>query len=205
MTRKDDMNENQSTRQVVIAGDAEELVDAARAEFTQAGCQVVEADVDSLPEQIDVLVALYSPAESTAQIGATARRMSELIERAAPALERSGAGRIVLASGRDYLGWPGRTAAAADLAAIVGLTRSLALELGQRGITVNAVCPPAELGAVEATEDPWEAPPPPLTGSVTPEDVAFAIAFLADPLSGYLTGQIIHTSGGLSVLSSLTS
>jgi NAD(P)-dependent dehydrogenase (short-subunit alcohol dehydrogenase family) len=115
-----------------------------------------------------------------------------------------GEGRIALLSGRDFLGWPGRTERAADLAGLVGLGRSLALELGPQGVNVNIACPPEELGPVVATEDPWEAPPPPLTGPVGVEDIAYTVAFMTHPESGHFTGQVLHVSGGLSVLSSLT-
>ena len=135
--------------------------------------------------------------------GRSAVRALELIRALEPVLQTDG-GRVVLLSGRDYLGWPGRAAAAADLAGTVALGRSLALELGPRGITVNVVCPPADLGLLEATEDPWEAPPPPLTGPVGPDDIAYAVGFLSHPDSGYITGQVVHVSGGLSVLSSLS-
>jgi hypothetical protein len=124
--------------------------------------------------------------------------------RAASGALCQGGGRVALLAGRDYLGWPGRTERAMDLAGLIGLGRSLALDLGPQGANVNVVCPPGELGEVAATEDPWEAPPPPLTGPVGVDDVAYAVTFVTDRQSGHFTGQVLHVSGGLSVLSSLT-
>jgi hypothetical protein len=148
--------------------------------------------------QVRVLVIGYATAEGRA------RRALSLIRSLIASGGAAAQGRVVLVAGRDYLGWPGRAESAIELAGAVGLGRSLALELGTQGITVNIVCPPAELGAVTATEDPWAAPPPPLTGPVDDTDVAYAVAFLSDPASGYITGQVIHVSGGLNVLSSLS-
>ncbi|WP_157978575.1 SDR family oxidoreductase [Nocardia aurea] len=124
------------------------------------------------------------------------------IRRHQDGLAATGRGRVVLVGNRDWLGWPGRAEEAAATAALVGLTRSLALELGPQGTTVNLICPPGP--STYTADNPWAEPPPPLTGPVDDGDVAFAIAFAADERSGYFTGQVLHVSGGLSVLSSLT-
>lgn len=195
----------------VVVGDHETL-EAICSELAARGDEVVRlAGRDELAQrstlesmaatnqEIASLVIGYALDPSTS----SARQALSIIRASEPLLT-TGAGRVVLLSGRDYLGWPGRAEAAVDLAGTVSLGRSLALELGQRGVTVNVVCPPAELGAVQVTEDPWAAPPPPLTGPIEAEDVAFAVGFLSHPASGYLTGQVIHVSGGLSVLSSLS-
>lgn len=164
------------------------------------GQRAESAEVDRLvaaPGQVRVLVVGHATGESTA------RRALSLV-RSVTASDDSTQTRIVLISGRDYLGWPGRAESAIELAGVTGLGRSLALELGHKGITVNVVCPPAEFGPVDATPDPWAAPPPPLTGPIDETDVAYAVSFLTDAASGYITGQVIHVSGGLNVLSSLS-
>lgn len=200
-----------STYQVsLVVGDHETLNTVAD-ELRARGDEVVRvAHVDERAErsavdtlvadaaQVGVLVIGYATAEGAA------RRALSLIRSLIASGGATAQARVVLVAGRDYLGWPGRAESAIELAGVVGLGRSLALELGTQGTTVNIVCPPAELGAVTATEDPWAAPPPPLTGPIDDTDVAYAVAFLSDSASGYITGQVIHVSGGLSVLSSLS-
>jgi len=173
--------------------------------------RVVESDWDEqqqavsdvLADDENTIAALILGFEPNGRAGNIAARALSIVRQAEGSLAPD-EGRIVLVSGRDYLGWPGRTEASVELAGLVAMGRSLALELGQRGITVNTVCPPSEFGQVEATADQWAAPPPPITGPVEVEDVAFAVEFLSHPESGYITGQVLHVSGGLSVLSSLT-
>jgi len=81
------------------------------------------------------------------------------------------------------------------------MTRSLAREIGSRGITVNAVAPgfiatdmTAELG-----EDAQKALASqiPLGRLGAPEDIAAAVVFLAGDAAGYITGQVLHVNGGM--------
>ena len=161
---------------------------AVEAEFVSRGFLIDS----SAPAQVLVFVDATDAQAILAEIRA---RQDEL------AASRNG--RIVLVGSRDWLGWPGRVEEATAQAALVGLTRSLALELGKYGITVNLVCPPGPRSA-EGSDDPWSEAPPQLTGEVDATDIAYAVGFAADENSGYFTGQILHVSGGLSVLSSLT-
>ncbi len=90
---------------------------------------------------------------------------------------------------------------AAAKAGVAGMTRALARELGSRGITVNCVAP----GFIET--DMTAALPPeqqkallgqiPLGHLGKPADIAHAVAFLASPQAGYVTGQEIHVNGGM--------
>jgi NAD(P)-dependent dehydrogenase (short-subunit alcohol dehydrogenase family) len=94
-------------------------------------------------------------------------------------------------------------ASAAAKASVEAMVKALAHELGPRGITVNAVAPgfirkeagahramaPERLKAVEAEI--------PLGRIGEPDDVAAAIGFLLSPDAGYITGQVLHVSGGL--------
>jgi len=86
-------------------------------------------------------------------------------------------------------------------AGLIGLTKSLAREVGSRGITVNAVAPgfidtdmtstlgdDVRSGALDLI---------PLGRMGIPEEVAAAIVFLASPQAAYITGHVLHVDGGL--------
>ena len=90
---------------------------------------------------------------------------------------------------------------AAAKAGVAGLTRALARELGSRQITVNCVAP--GFIATDMTEVLPEAQKAALLQQIpagrlgTPEEVAHAVAFLASPLAGYVTGTELHVNGGM--------
>ncbi len=111
-------------------------------------------------------------------------------------------GRIInIASVVGLSGNSGQTNYAAAKAGIFGFTKSLALELGSRGITVNAVAP----GFVDtdmtrhfnAAERERILSQIPLNRFGSPEDVAAVVAFLASPQSGYITGETVNVNGGM--------
>ena len=98
-------------------------------------------------------------------------------------------------------GNPGQANYAAAKAGLAGMTRALARELGSRGITVNCVAP----GFIETdmTAALPEEQQKALLGQIPlghlgkPADIAHAVAFLASPQAGYVTGQEIHVNGGM--------
>jgi len=98
-------------------------------------------------------------------------------------------------------GNPGQVNYAAAKAALVGFTKSLAQEVGSRNITVNCVAPGfIDTDMTKALGDAQRAgllARIPLGRLGTPEDVAAAVAFLASPAAGYITGATLHVNGGM--------
>lgn len=108
---------------------------------------------------------------------------------------------ILISSSAAFTGSPGQTNYAAAKAGLIGLARSLAWELGPRGITVNVVSP--GLIDTEMTRDLSKArrdqflSRTPLGRPGRVEEVAAAVRFLASAEAGYLTGAVLPVSGGL--------
>ena len=89
----------------------------------------------------------------------------------------------------------------ASKAGLIGMTKSLAKEMGARGITVNAVAPgyiSTDMTAAlpDAAKEAMLATVP-VGRAGTPEDVAAAVAFLASEEAGYITGQVLSVDGGM--------
>ena len=111
-------------------------------------------------------------------------------------------GRIVnITSVVGASGNPGQANYAAAKAGVAGMTRALARELGSRNVTVNCIAP--GFIATDMTAELPEAQKAALLAQIplgrlgTPEEVAHAVAFLASPLAGYITGAEIHVNGGM--------
>jgi NAD(P)-dependent dehydrogenase (short-subunit alcohol dehydrogenase family) len=129
-----------------------------------------------------------------------------LVQAFAPGMRAARFGRIVNISSRAALGKVQRTVYSAAKAGLIGMTRTLCLELAADGITVNAVAP----GPV-ATELFDRGHPPgslkrqrviesiPVKRVGMPQDIAHAVLFLLSPESGYITGQTLFVCGGTSV------
>lgn len=117
---------------------------------------------------------------------------------------RQRSGRIInLTSVVAQTGNPGQTAYSTAKAGVIGFTKTLAKELASRSITVNAIAP----GFIE-TDMTRSLPEQVKTGYLnlipagrwgTAEEVAEVVAFLACPLAGYITGQVINVNGGMYV------
>ena len=135
-------------------------------------------------------------------------RGSFLMSRAAvPHLRAAGHGRIVNLSSTGALGEIGLAAYSAAKAGLLGLTKTLAIELGRYGTTVNAVAPgfvasAMTAGVAERVGASFEEMQRSISATIpvgrvgTPEDIAHAVAFFVDGRSDYVNGQVLYVAGG---------
>jgi 3-oxoacyl-[acyl-carrier protein] reductase len=150
----------------------------------------------------DGLAVKYSTESWEATVGTNLTGAFFCARRALPAMLKARWGRIVnVASAAALRGNAGQAAYSASKAGLVGMTKSLAREVGGRGITVNAICPGfvhtrmTEPQSEEIRQRYVDMTPAGRFG--TPEEVAAVIAFLAGPEAGYVNGSVISVDGGL--------
>jgi 3-oxoacyl-[acyl-carrier protein] reductase len=123
---------------------------------------------------------------------------------AARPMMRQRAGRIIsISSVSGLIGQGGQTNYAASKAGIIGFTKSLAKELGPRNVTVNAIAPgfvPTDLTA-NLSDDLKEKAiaATPLRRMGKPEEIAYAVAFLASDEAAFITGEVLTVDGGLAM------
>ncbi|QGN48231.1 3-oxoacyl-ACP reductase FabG [Micromonospora sp. WMMD558] len=135
-------------------------------------------------------------------------RGSFLVTRAVQGyLTRAGWGRIVNLSSTSALGNRGQANYAAAKAGLQGFTKTLALELGKFGVTVNAIAPgfietemtaatAARLGVPFDDFKKGAAAQIPVARTGTPEDIAHAVSFLVSEGAGFVSGQVLYVAGG---------
>jgi hypothetical protein len=133
----------------------------------------------------------------------TLRATMLLTQAVLPSLRACGHGRIVNMASRAALGKTERIAYSAAKAGLVGMTRTMAMELGGDGITVNAVAPGPIATELFRQSNPDGAPRTQrILDSIvvkrmgTPEDVARAALFFLSPDNGFVTGQVLYVCGG---------
>lgn len=106
-------------------------------------------------------------------------------------------GRIINISTDSSQVFAGQIAYGASKAAMEALTRSIALEVGKYGITVNCVAPgPTQTGWIDTNLEKSVVPLIPMGKLIQPEDIAETILFLASEQAEMVTGQVIKVSGG---------
>ncbi|GAB3245867.1 beta-ketoacyl-ACP reductase [Alteromonas gracilis] len=196
------------------SGEAPEGAFAVACELTDpASVEAAYAAVEEHQGPVEVLVANAGITRDTLLL-----RMSEedwgdvletnltgsyrLVKRAAKGMLRLRRGRIVLVSSVvGLLGSPGQVNYAASKAGLVGMARSVARELGSRGITANVVAPgyvetDMTAGLPEDQKDGYRQQIP-LQRFASPAEIAGVVTFLASPAAGYVTGAVVPVDGGL--------
>jgi NAD(P)-dependent dehydrogenase (short-subunit alcohol dehydrogenase family) len=145
-------------------------------------------------------------------IGVNLRGVFLTCKYSVPALIESGGGAIVT-MGSSMAGWDASEGGAAYMASkegVTGLTKSLALQLGQYGIRVNSICPgviQTRLSMDSMSEEEWQARYErfakriPLRRVGQPEDVAAAVAFLASDDARHISGSMLLIDGGQTIQS----
>jgi 3-oxoacyl-[acyl-carrier protein] reductase len=149
-----------------------------------------------------VLLEDMDDAEWDRVMGINVKGALHAIQACLPSMLESGSGRIVLTSSitGPITGYPGFAHYGASKAAMLGMMRSIALELARRGVTINAVLP----GNVrtEGLDDLGEEHKRKMLAAIPmrefadPSDVGWAVRFLASPEARYITGQTLVIDGG---------
>ncbi|MEG0033019.1 MAG: 3-oxoacyl-[acyl-carrier-protein] reductase [Mucinivorans sp.] len=135
-------------------------------------------------------------------IGVNLKSAFNLTKAVTPSMMKQRSGSIInMSSVVGVSGNAGQANYAASKAGLIGFTKSVAQELGSRGIRCNAIAPGFIITEMtgklpEEVREAWAAKIPLRRGG-TPQDVARACVFLASELSSYVSGQVIHVCGGM--------
>ncbi len=179
--------------------EAKGLVDSAIEEFGHLDVLVNNAGITR-----DKLIAMMSEEDFDEVINVNLKGTFNCCKAVVRPMMKQRSGRIInISSISGVYGNPGQANYSASKAGVIGLTKTLAKELGSRNITVNAVAP----GFIETdmtaslSEDQRSAMMERIGCARfgTPEDIAHAVRFLASDDAAYITGQVIVVDGGLSL------
>jgi len=183
-----------------------DVTDAAQVDEAFAAAEAEHGAVEVLVSNAgltqDTLLLRMSEDQFTSVLDANLTGAYRVAKRAARAMLRAKAGRMVfISSVVGMSGSAGQVNYAASKAGLIGLTRSIARELGSRGITANVVAPgfvetdmTAELDAARKKEILASVP---LGRYARAEEVATVVTWLASDAAAYVTGAVIPVDGGL--------
>lgn len=177
--------------------DVENLVSSAKEKFGSIDIMVNNAGITK-----DALILRMKEEDFDTVIDVNLKGVFNCLKTITPIMVRQRHGKIInLSSVVGISGNAGQVNYSASKAGVIGMTKSLAKEVGSRGINVNAVAPgfietdmTGVLGEKYKDEIKRNIP---LKKLGNPEDVANVVAFLASKDSDYITGQVIHVDGGM--------
>lgn len=179
------------------AAAAEALIDATVKEFGALNVLVNNAGITQ-----DQLAMRMKDEDWDAVIDTNLKSVFRLSRAVLRPMMKARGGRIInITSVVGSAGNPGQVNYAAAKAGVAGMTRALAREIGSRGITVNCVAPGfIDTDMTKTLQEEQQAALKtqiPLGRLGSPEDIAHAVAFLASPQAGYITGTTLHVNGGM--------
>ena len=182
---------------VSVYDDAKETVDRIMETFGHIDILVNCAGITK-----DRLIAMMKEDGFDAVINVNLKGTFNMIKHCTPVFMKQRSGKIInLASVSGIIGNAGQANYSASKAGIIGLTKSVAKELAGRGVCCNAVAPgfvetemTADLSKNNKLVDQI-----PMKRMGQPEEVAELIAFLASPVSDYITGEVIKIDGGIAI------
>ena len=179
--------------------DAHKLIEEVLADFGRVDVLVNNAGITR-----DGLMMRMTEEQWDLVINVNLKSAFNLIHAVTPVMLKQKSGSIInMASVVGVSGNAGQTNYSASKAGMIGLAKSIAKELGSRGVRANAIAPGFIITDMthalsDEVRKQWEAQIPLRRGG-TPEDVANVATFLASDLSSYVTGQTIHVCGGMNM------
>lgn len=177
--------------------DVENLINQAKEKFGHIDIMVNNAGITK-----DTLILRMKEEDFDSVIDVNLKGVFNCLKTITPIMVKQRFGKIVnLSSVVGIVGNAGQVNYAASKAGVIGMTKSLAKEIGARGITVNAVAPGfIQTDMTDSLGDKFKEEAKkgiPLRRLGTPKDVAEVVAFLSSDSSNYITGQVINVDGGM--------